>query len=93
MTGTIDECIEKAMKAKTHPVILADSGDNPTGGGTGDRAEVLEELLRYKVQDTVFAGITDRPATDACYKAGVAQRYLSPLVRRLTRLAAGQSKL
>ena len=71
VTGTIDECIEKAMKAGTHPVILADSGDNPTGGGSGDRAEILQELLRYKVQDTVFAGITDRPATDACYKAGV----------------------
>jgi microcystin degradation protein MlrC len=71
VTGTIDECIEKAMKAKTHPVILADSGDNPTGGGSGDRAEILEELLRYRVQDTVLAGITDRPATDACYKAGV----------------------
>jgi microcystin degradation protein MlrC len=70
-TGTVDECIQRAMKAKTHPTILADSGDNPTGGGTGDRAEVLEELLRYKVQNTVFAGITDRPATDACYKAGV----------------------
>ncbi len=44
-TGTINECIERAMKAMTHPVILADSGDNPTGG--------------------------DRPATDACYSAGV----------------------
>jgi microcystin degradation protein MlrC len=71
VTGTIDECIQRAMKAKTHPVILADSGDNPTGGGSGDRAEILEALLRYKVQDTVFAGIADRPATDACYKVGV----------------------
>jgi len=70
-TGTIDECIERAMKAETHPAILADSGDNPTGGGTGDRAEVLQALLRYKVQNTVFAGITDKPATDACYQAGV----------------------
>jgi microcystin degradation protein MlrC len=70
-TGTIDECILRAMKATTHPVILADSGDNPTGGGTSDRAEFLQELLRYKAQNTVFAGITDQPATDACYKAGV----------------------
>ncbi|MGB8538150.1 MAG: M81 family metallopeptidase [Acidobacteriaceae bacterium] len=69
-TGTVDECIEKAMKAKTHPAILADSGDNPTGGGNGDQAEVLERLLRFKAQNVVFAGITDRPATDACYKAG-----------------------
>jgi microcystin degradation protein MlrC len=70
-TGTVDGCIERALRATTHPVIVADSGDNPTGGGTGDRAEVLEELLRYKAQSTVFAGITDRTATDACYKAGV----------------------
>ena len=70
-TGTVDECIERAMKATTHPAIVADSGDNPTGGGTGDRAEVLEALLRFKAQSVVFAGITDKPATDACYLAGV----------------------
>ncbi len=70
-TGTIDYCIERAMKATTQPAILADSGDNPTGGGTSDRAEVLEELLRYKAQNTVFAAITDQPATDTCYAAGV----------------------
>jgi microcystin degradation protein MlrC len=70
-TCTIDECIQRAMAAKTQPAILADSGDNPTGGGTSDRAEVLQEMLRYKVQNAVFAGITDAPATAACYKAGI----------------------
>jgi microcystin degradation protein MlrC len=70
-TGTVDECIEKAMRAKTHPAILADSGDNPTGGGNGDQAEVLERLLHFKAQNVVFAGIADKPATDACYQAGV----------------------
>jgi microcystin degradation protein MlrC len=70
-TGTIDECIVRAIKAATHPAILADSGDNPTGGGTSDRAEVLEELLKYNAQNTVFAGITDQPATDKCYAVGV----------------------
>ncbi|HEY4358906.1 MAG TPA: M81 family metallopeptidase [Acidobacteriaceae bacterium] len=70
-TCTIDECIDRAMKATTQPAILADSGDNPTGGGTSDRAEVLEELLKHNAQNVVFAGITDAPATEACYKAGV----------------------
>jgi microcystin degradation protein MlrC len=70
-TGTIAECVKWAMEAPTHPAILADSGDNPTGGGTGDRAEVLEELLRQKASNVVFAGIADRPATDKCYAAGV----------------------
>jgi microcystin degradation protein MlrC len=70
-TGTIAECVKWAMDAPTQPAILADSGDNPTGGGTGDRAEVLEELLRQDASNVVFAGIADKPATDACYQAGV----------------------
>jgi microcystin degradation protein MlrC len=70
-TGTLSECIEQAQRLNTKPVVLSDSGDNPTGGGTGDRAEVLEELLRHHVQNAVIAGIADRPATEACYRAGV----------------------
>jgi microcystin degradation protein MlrC len=31
---------------------------------------VLERLLHFKAQNVVFAGITDKPATDNCYKAG-----------------------
>jgi len=70
-TGTLSECIEQAQRSKTKPVVISDSGDNPTGGGTGDRAEVLAELLKHNVQDAVIAGIADRPATEACYRAGV----------------------
>src|SRR5580704_9174133 len=70
-TCTVDECVQRAIEAKTQPAILADSGDNPTGGGNGDQATVLESLLRHKAQNVVFAGITDRPATEACYKGGV----------------------
>jgi microcystin degradation protein MlrC len=73
-TCTVDDCVQRAMDAKTQPAILADSGDNPTGGGNGDQATVLESLLRHKAQNVVFAGIADRPATEACYKAGVGAR-------------------
>src|SRR5260370_34373168 len=67
-TGTLAECIEKANGLATKPVIISDSGDNPTGGGTGDRADVVAALVRHKVKDAVVAGIADRPATDACYQ-------------------------
>lgn len=70
-TCSTDDCIRKAMEAKTQPAIIADSGDNPTGGGNSDQATVLEALLRLGAQNVVFAGITDRPATDACYAAGL----------------------
>jgi microcystin degradation protein MlrC len=58
------------MDSATHPVVLADSGDNPTAGGVGDRADVLRALLAAKAQGVVLAGITDAPATEAAYAAG-----------------------
>jgi microcystin degradation protein MlrC len=73
-TCTVDDCVQRAIDAKTQPAILADSGDNPTGGGNGDQATVLESLLRHKARNVVFAGIADRPATEACYQAGVGAR-------------------
>ena len=68
---SLDDCIAKAMKSSTHPFVLADSGDNPTGGGNGDQATVLEALLKAGAKDVVFGGIADRPAVNACYKAGL----------------------
>lgn len=69
-TGTLDECIARAQSLSTKPVVISDSGDNPTGGGTGDRAEVLSALLKHHVTNAVIAGIADRPATEACYNGG-----------------------
>ncbi len=70
-TGTMAECIEQARRLDTKPVVISDSGDNPTAGGSGDRADALAELLRHSVKDCLFAGIADRPATEACYRAGL----------------------
>lgn len=74
VTGSIDECLALAARSATHPVILADSGDNPTGGGVGDRADVLAAFLDKGSGRALFAGIADRPATEAAYGAGVGAR-------------------
>ncbi|WFU12566.1 M81 family metallopeptidase (plasmid) [Rhizobium sp. CB3090] len=73
-TGSIEECVAKAIASPTAPVVLAESGDNPTGGGVGDRADVLAELIARGATDVVFAGIADKAATEACYAAGVGAR-------------------
>jgi len=73
-TGSIDECVDRALASPTHPVVLAESGDNPTGGGVGDRAEVLAALIARDAQGVVFAGIADKAATEAAYAAGVGAR-------------------
>ncbi len=71
VTGPLDEMLDIATAATTRPVILADSGDNPTGGGVGDRGDVLAALIARDWQDALIAGITDRSAVEACFTAGV----------------------
>jgi microcystin degradation protein MlrC len=70
-TGTIEECVARAVASTTAPVVLAESGDNPTGGGVADRAEVLAALMAANAEGVIFAGIADKAATDAAYAAGI----------------------
>ena len=70
-TGTIEETIAQAMALKTQPVVISDSGDNPGGGGNSDQTFFLQALLKAGVTNVLLGGMTDQPATEACYKAGV----------------------
>lgn len=70
-TGTIEETLTAAMASSTHPVIISDSGDNPGGGGNSDQTFFLQALLKAGATDVLLGGMTDRPATDACYAAGI----------------------
>lgn len=47
------------------PAILADSGDNPTAGGVGDRADVMAAVLARGLSGVLFAGIADPAAFSA----------------------------
>ena len=38
-------------------LIIADSGDNPTAGGVGDRADILQQIINYDLKNVLFAGI------------------------------------
>ncbi len=69
-TGCTADCIAWAMASASRPVILADSGDNPTGGGVGDRPDLLRSLIAAGPTETIIAGIADHPATAAAYAAG-----------------------
>lgn len=70
VTGPLGQMLDLAEAATTAPIILADSGDNPTGGGVGDRADVLAALIARDWQGAILAGIADAPATEACFAAG-----------------------
>jgi len=70
VTEPLAKILDIAETTTTRPIILADSGDNPTGGGVGDRADVLAALLARDWQGALVGGITDRPAVEACFAAG-----------------------
>ena len=44
--------------------IIADSGDNPTAGGVGDRADILKVVLEIDTKETLIAGIASKSAYD-----------------------------
>ncbi|MGV8936654.1 MAG: M81 family metallopeptidase [Allorhizobium sp.] len=70
VTGPLEAMLDIAATTETRPVILADSGDNPTGGGVGDRADVLAALIARGWQEAVVGGITDPKAVELCFAAG-----------------------
>ena len=55
----------------TRPVVLADTQDNPGGGGHGDTTELLAELVRQGAEGAVVCLINDAESVAACVTAGV----------------------
>ena len=65
------EGVKRAMAARGEgPVILADTQDNPGGGGHGDTTGLLAELIRQDAQGAVLAPMNDAEAAAACHAAG-----------------------
>ena len=52
------------------PVVLADTQDNPGGGGHGDTTGLLAELVRQDAQGAVLGLINDAEGAAACHAAG-----------------------
>ena len=58
----------------TGPVVVADVGDNPGGGGAADGTTVLRALLERGVENAGFAIMCDPEAVETCVNAGVGER-------------------
>ena len=53
------------------PIVIADTQDNPGGGGHGDTTELLAELVRQGAKGAVVCLINDAESALACHAAGV----------------------
>ncbi len=68
------DAVAEAMRLSVgagRPVVLADTQDNPGGGGHGDTTELLAELVRQGAKGAVVCLINDADSVAACVKAGV----------------------
>ena len=64
-SGDINSTINSLPKSFS---IIADSGDNPTAGGVGDRADILEAILINRIDYVLFAGIASESAYNELQK-------------------------
>ena len=67
----VDECLRRAMHATVHPVLISDSGDNPTAGAAGDNTSFLERALALRTPNLIYASIADADAVNRCISAGL----------------------
>ena len=65
---------EAVAAARAHtgsrPVVLADTQDNPGGGGNSDTVGLLEALVRSEAEGAVFAILFDPETAAAAHEAG-----------------------
>jgi microcystin degradation protein MlrC len=68
-----DEAVAEAKRLSagaSRPIVIADTQDNPGGGGHGDTTGLLAELVRQKAQGAVLCLINDAASVAACAAAG-----------------------
>jgi microcystin degradation protein MlrC len=73
--GDADWCIARGLAARVRPYFISDSGDNPTAGGAGDVAYMLERLLAQHDlasgrATAIWASLVDPAAVSRCVEAG-----------------------
>ena len=72
MVAQVDEkaAVDRAVAAKSGPVVIADVWDNPGGGTAGDATVILAELMARGISDVAVGTIWDPIAVQICMAAG-----------------------
>ncbi len=69
------DAVQLALERQRAPVIFADSGDNPGGGGSGRTSELLEALLEARPDGVYYGSFFDPPLALAAHTAGVGNAF------------------
>ncbi len=66
----IKEALDQISASDRHPIVLADTADNPGGGAPGDATFILERVLSSKIAHVVSGVYWDPESMDRCRNAG-----------------------
>jgi microcystin degradation protein MlrC len=69
-TLSAEAAVAHAMSAVRVPVVIADTQDNPGGGGHGDTTGLLAELVRQGATGALMCLINDADSASDCHAAG-----------------------
>ncbi len=75
----VRQAIALAREPGSGPVVIADTQDNPGGGGSGDTTGVLRALLDEGAKGAVVVHIADAAVAKAAHAAGVGATIAGPL--------------
>ena len=71
----VDAALDRALKAKGAPVVLADVADNAGGGAPSDSTFILKRLLERGISDVATGCYWDPVAVRICKEAGVGASF------------------
>lgn len=78
---SFEEAINRALADTAKPVIISDSGDNPTAGASQDLSGVVKILTERNIPDALVAVIANKKAYTICKDAGEGAEIELPLGR------------
>ena len=68
-----DECVRRALeivRGASKPVVIADTQDNPGGGGPGDTTGVLRALIANRAKGAVIGAMIDPETAASAHELG-----------------------
>jgi microcystin degradation protein MlrC len=77
-----EEALAVAVASPGKPVIVSDSGDNPTAGASQDLVGLLAALVERNASPALVCAVADPRAFEACRRAGEGSRVDVDIGRR-----------
>ncbi|MBX2869087.1 MAG: M81 family metallopeptidase [Acidiferrobacterales bacterium] len=74
----VSEAIRRAQPGHA-TIVLADTQDNPGGGGSGDTTGLLQELIAQRASNALFGALSDPEVVEQAVQIGIGKKFKTSL--------------